>query len=688
MKLLSQILILLILLGIIPGSALTGYTQSSSSSLSNETKSEGSIEKVNELINLSRVLRYSNRDSSLLCCDLAIALSESLDYQKGIAEAYYKKCLAMSVYGDLKLAYDYVLKTLEIANDLQDSMLLAKAYYKIGGLRTIQGYHTMAINNFRQALRIYESFQDTARITAVYNGLGGAFENASMHDSAAYYYHNALIMAEALENDSYICKVSGNLGKVYTRLSEFELSEKYLSKSLNLARQLGNNVEMANNFSRLSGLNIEMLEYEKALEHLFQADSLYKASGDEQGISNILVNTAIVYRKQGKFDLARKNLEQALKYYREQNHAEGLMVTWQILAELYDLEGEKESALTYYDSSLVLAEKAGDGRRMMENYWKLFLLYSSEEDYKNALHYHTLLRTLEDSLFDIGKIQLGYELDLIFDLKEKNIEETVRREEILKRTRQRKQILYPAIGLIMIAIFLIIFFRYRARKNQVIAEQKIRQLEEERKFLAARFLVEGQEKERVRIATAIHDSLGVLLSASKMHVSAIKDKNPENEERIKKATQFLDEASGEMRKISHNMMPGLLTKMGLIEALEDLFERINDSENIDARMDVVGPREERLTENQEIMIYRIIQEMVNNTLKHAEAKRMDLTIVIHPDELDISFADDGKGFDVNSVLEGQSMGIQNIRNRVSFLEGNFNVKSNGKGTFYNLVIPR
>ena len=95
-----------------------------------------------------------------------------------------------------------------------------------------------------------------------------------------------------------------------------------------------------------------------------------------------------------------------------------------------------------------------------------------------------------------------------------------------------------------------------------------------------------------------------------------------------------------------------------------------------------------ITDRVHIQLYRIIQEMVNNTLKHAKAKRMDLTIVIHPDELDISFADDGKGFDVDGVLEGQSMGIQNIRNRVSFLGGSFNVKSNGKGTFYNLVIPR
>ena len=156
---------------------------------------------------------------------------------------------------------------------------------------------------------------------------------------------------------------------------------------------------------------------------------------------------------------------------------------------------------------------------------------------------------------------------------------------------------------------------------------------------------------------------------------------------IDKATKYLDEASGEMRKISHNMMPGLLSKLGLCEALEDLFETLNEMDGIDARMEVVGPKK-RLPENKEIMIYRVAQEMVNNTIKHANADKIDLTLIVHPDQIDISYSDDGKGFFVAEVLAQKTMGVQSIRSRVKFLDGIINIDSSpGNGTIYRINIP-
>jgi len=199
--------------------------------------------------------------------------------------------------------------------------------------------------------------------------------------------------------------------------------------------------------------------------------------------------------------------------------------------------------------------------------------------------------------------------------------------------------------------------------------------------------VDGQENERKRIATEIHDSLGVLLSTSKMHITAIKDSSPENKALIDKATRFLDEAGGEMRKISHNMMPGLLSKLGLCEALEDLFDTLNDSEEIDARMEVIVAQK-RLPENKDIMIYRVVQEMVNNTLKHAKAGKISLTIIVHPDQLNISYSDDGKGFDINEILGKKTMGVLSIRSRVKFLDGIIKIDSSpGNGTVYRISVP-
>lgn len=135
------------------------------------------------------------------------------------------------------------------------------------------------------------------------------------------------------------------------------------------------------------------------------------------------------------------------------------------------------------------------------------------------------------------------------------------------------------------------------------------------------------------------------------------------------------------------MMPGLLSKLGLCEALEDLFETLNDSSGMSANMEVEGPKN-RLPENKEIMIYRVVQEMVNNTLKHANATQIDLNIVIQPDEINLTYSDDGQGFNLNEIINTKTIGIQNIRSRVKFLDGDINIHSSeGNGVFYRISIP-
>jgi signal transduction histidine kinase len=256
-----------------------------------------------------------------------------------------------------------------------------------------------------------------------------------------------------------------------------------------------------------------------------------------------------------------------------------------------------------------------------------------------------------------------------------------------RRTRQRNTYLYSGSSLVLILIFLFSYYSQRNRKNRVIIEQRILQLEEEKKLLAARFLVEGQEKERKRIAKELHDGLGVLLSSAKMHFTTIQVKIPENKSLIDKATQLLEQASGDVRRISQNMMPGLLTKFGLFEAVEDLFEQVDAMEKIQARVNIEG-EERRLNENTEIMLYRIIQEMVNNTLKHAEAKTINLEIHISPEKLDIRYTDDGKGFDLKEKLSSQTtLGMTNIKSRVKFLGGELDASSEpGKGVRYSFTI--
>lgn len=243
---------------------------------------------------------------------------------------------------------------------------------------------------------------------------------------------------------------------------------------------------------------------------------------------------------------------------------------------------------------------------------------------------------------------------------------------------------YLSYIFVSIGILFSIFYYYTHRQKLL---HELRHLEEEKKMMAARSLIEGQEDERRRIAKELHDGLGVLLSAAKIQVSSIKLDNLASRSLINKASSLLDQAAGDVRKISHNMMPGLLTKFGLYEAIRDLTDKISEGEQLSASCTINGS-EDRLAENTEIMLYRIIQELINNTLKHANADSIKIEIQVLQNQIDIKYSDNGTGFDVTKMLAQKSIGLQSISSRLNFLEGQLNIKSSkGEGTVFHMKIP-
>jgi len=239
----------------------------------------------------------------------------------------------------------------------------------------------------------------------------------------------------------------------------------------------------------------------------------------------------------------------------------------------------------------------------------------------------------------------------------------------------------------LFTILLFAYYRQRSRKNRIISEQQIKQLEEEKKLLATRSLVEGQEEERKRIAKDLHDGIGVLLSTAKMQFTALKDKSPENIGLVDKAGKLLEQAAVDVRRISHNMMPSLLTKFGLNEAIEDLFEQLADIPGLSAKVSI-SENAGRIVENQEIMLYRIIQELVNNTLKHAKAKNISLNFSYDDDILNVQYADDGVGFEIGKDNKYLSLGMKGIESRISYLNGSINIESElGGGSHCYIQVP-
>lgn len=654
------------------------------------SKQPDNREKADNLIALGRHFYFTDMDSSLVFYNLAFNLSQRIGYLPGITDALYMKSKVYMQRADYPAALEYAEQCVDIAGKTSDSVRIARAYIQLSAVQVELNDVDGSLGSSRKSLSYCLPINDTLLIFANYNNLGRVFTRKSQEDSAATYYLKAIHLCELKKDEPNLAVMYDNLGQVYLSDSSFENARSFFLKSLEINRRLGKNAKIAVNLTNLGRLASAESDLKGAIAYYDQVAEIYQNLTDSKGLANLYNNYGDAYFKKKDYSLALKYFDMAISGYTEIGDIRGLICAIGNKASVYSDNGRFDQAIQLTDSCLRMSYREGIVEFRLSYLKNMSGTYFKAGDYRNAFEYQSRYYTLKDSLYSIAETKTVTDLTLKYEKEKDQARILTLEKENLKRTNQRNATMFSAIGLSLLVLFVMLFLRQRAVKDRIIAEQKVKQLEEEKKLMAARFLVEGQEEERKRIARELHDGLGVLLSATKMQFTTIKDKSPENRPLIEKATQLLEQATGDVRKISHNMMPGLLTKLGFFEAVEDLFDNLNDAEDLVAEC-IINGEAERLPENKEIMLYRVIQEMVNNTLKHAEARNIRLQIDIHPDHLDISYSDDGKGFDIGKKMESdtESIGLKSIQSRVNFLNGSLAMDSApGSGVHYTMTIPK
>jgi two-component system, NarL family, sensor kinase len=196
-------------------------------------------------------------------------------------------------------------------------------------------------------------------------------------------------------------------------------------------------------------------------------------------------------------------------------------------------------------------------------------------------------------------------------------------------------------------------------------------------------MLKGQEEERSRMAKDLHDGLGGMLSGVKLSLGAMKGNmilSEANTRLFASVLDQLDHSINEMRRVAHNMMPEALVKLGLQQAVQDYCDGLNESNNLKFNTQFYG-LEKRLDTASEIVVYRIVQELLNNVVKHANASEVLVQLMRHEKNLNITIEDNGRGFIVGEVDSQRSVGLNNVRSRVDYLKGQLDIKSApGAGT--------
>ena len=237
-------------------------------------------------------------------------------------------------------------------------------------------------------------------------------------------------------------------------------------------------------------------------------------------------------------------------------------------------------------------------------------------------------------------------------------------------------LLFSLIIAVIIVYFFVSIIRYhrrymRLQREKIFAEITIR------------------ENERKRIAGDLHDSLGPLLSAVKLNISSVEISHIGDQEILNKTAGYLDEIIGSMRRISHDLLPNTLERKGLLEAIREFINQVNPRNTINIQLYVV--KEINVPREKEIHIFRMIQEIVHNTMKHAQAGNLQIGFSEESGHLLCLAKDDGKGFDKEKILtgtHGQGLGLRSLESRCEILNGILTLESRpGSGTNYFIKIP-
>ena len=355
------------------------------------------------------------------------------------------------------------------------------------------------------------------------------------------------------------------------------------------------------------------------------------------------------------------------------------------------------NALQYILEAEKIANEVGTRTDLKEIYKTRAEIEQHAGNYKLASEYFSKALIVSDSLFKAETSEKVAEVEAQYqnEKKQKEIVQLEKDKQIQSLSIKQKSTLnYFLIG--SVSRFTVSwFFRIPqfssssaiGKQQDELQQQRIRELEKDRQLVAVDSMLKGQEEERSRLAKDLHDGLGGLLSGVKFSLSNMKENliiTPDNMAVFERSLDMIDTSIKELRRVAHNMMPEMLTKFGLDEALKEYCNTVNATKLLAVKYQSLG-METRLDSATEIIIYRIIQELLNNILKHATATEVFVQLIRENNRLNIVVEDNGKGFDTAMLEKNKGAGWTNIRSRVEYLKGQLDIHSEpGKGTLVNM----
>jgi len=574
--------------------------------------------------------------------DSSNAILLNLDYPKGLAQLNYRYAVLFRLKGDYDKALNYVGKSYDYNLSQRDSFAMANDLFQKGVINSIKGDYKASLKAYYQILEIYENSNNTKGVGMTLNSIGIVQKNLQQYDASITSYQRSI---ETLKNTKYkrdLANAYSNLGSAFFHIKQLDSALIYLQIARQHDKELDDLWGIAINSYNIGELFIYKEEYESALTYLEEAYQIQKKNNYETALAETRTALGKVYLKLEQFGKSERFLREALEQAPESKKT------------LRELE------YSFYD------------------------LYKNKGKYRQALMHHEAYSAYNDSILSKENTEFANELEAKYNSEKKDKELAqqqlaIEQQELKLEKQQSQTKLLTGLAIFLLLTSLLIWFLYQQRQKR--KDQEIVSLKREQQVKTLELLMEGEEKERLRIAQELHDGINVDLSSIKYKLTSLQEKNNEV---INEAVAMIDKSCEQVRAISHDLIPPSLSDFSLVDAIKDFCATKNSLHQVEISCNTIG-KDITIAKKAEVNMFRIVQELVNNSIKHAEANEIDVQISFMNDHIQITVEDDGIGFDKDSI-ESSGIGLKNIESRVDYLNAKLDFTSDNKGTSYVIDI--
>lgn len=606
--------------------------------------STGDTSQVSKLITQSRSVKKSNADSAILLLKDALRMSRQLNYKDGIG----RSLLGISICLLDKKEYEQSKKILYEAT----VYCLKPTRYK-------------------------------ALPAQYYNGLAVVHSIQGSNDSAIHYYYRSLeeMNKKNIKSPSMLLLIYANLGGVLALMNQADQSLHYSRKALPLAARLKDSVMLAQVLQNI-GSAFQTVDIDSSLYYWKIALPLYQ----EQGRASQIQNT---YYSMGRVFLFRDSLEKAGEYFEAAvkaslKDAESNSSLQQGIGAFYFKMADYSKSISHYRKALKICEQQGLRSDKLTIYYTLATIYDKLHNPQLAYEYQKFYADLRDSLLNEDNIKTINQLEVKYRTSEKDKELAQKKLELTQQQsylrKKNTWIVGISAGTLLLVVLLVVSHRANINKRRLQTKQ-IENLNQQQEIMQLKAQRQGEEEERVRLARELHDGIVAQFSAVKMNLSVLPERHPDlhDAKDFTRIIKHLDDATHALRQTAHNLMPDVLLENGLSEAIYYFCKAMQQSSGlyIDYQQYVDLPR---FLPEWELSLYRIVQELLQNVMKHAGATQVLVQLSYAEGILNITVEDNGKGFDT-ARQSGEGIGLKNIRARICALKGHLDIESRpGSGT--------